>query len=269
MGDPGDATLDAVSEAGAVRVRREPPVFQPVVVARVERPVPGFVRVTLAGWAPPVGTAPAASIRVLLPSLGAAELVMPTWRGNEFLLPSGERPVIRTLTPLAADPGSGASEASAEPCVTVAVFLHEGGAASAWASSVGPGAEVAVSGPGRGYPVDDAATLFVVAGDESALPAMGQVLAALPVSASVRVLAQARPDARLPLKRDVAVEWCDDVAEAVTALGLPGEARVWAAGEASAMQRIRKHLFDTLGLPRSQTWVRGYWKHGRAGGGDD
>jgi NADPH-dependent ferric siderophore reductase len=31
------------------------------------------------------------------------------------------------------------------------------------------------------------------------------------------------------------------------------------------VQRIRKHLFDELGLPRSATTVRGYWKHGRAG----
>jgi NADPH-dependent ferric siderophore reductase len=44
---------------------------------------------------------------------------------------------------------------------------------------------------------------------------------------------------------------------------------VWAAGEAAAVQRIRRHLFDDRGLPRAQTSVRGYWKHGRAGDGDD
>jgi NADPH-dependent ferric siderophore reductase len=45
--------------------------------------------------------------------------------------------------------------------------------------------------------------------------------------------------------------------------------RVWVAGEAAAVQRIRRHLFEDRGLPRSQASVRGYWKHGRRGNGDD
>ncbi len=51
---------------------------------------------------------------------------------------------------------------------------------------------------------------------------------------------------------------------AVEALDLAPDARVWAAGEAAAVQRIRTHLFDGRGLARSQAVVRGYWKHGRA-----
>jgi NADPH-dependent ferric siderophore reductase len=42
---------------------------------------------------------------------------------------------------------------------------------------------------------------------------------------------------------------------------------VWAAGEAAAMQRIRKHLFDERNAPRDHTTVRGYWKHGRTATG--
>jgi NADPH-dependent ferric siderophore reductase len=38
------------------------------------------------------------------------------------------------------------------------------------------------------------------------------------------------------------------------------EARIWAAGEAAAMQRIRRHLFDDRGVDRSHTMIRGYWK---------
>jgi NADPH-dependent ferric siderophore reductase len=38
---------------------------------------------------------------------------------------------------------------------------------------------------------------------------------------------------------------------------------VWAAGEAAAMQRLRRHLFDERGVPRSAAVVRGYWKRGR------
>ena len=56
---------------------------------------------------------------------------------------------------------------------------------------------------------------------------------------------------------------------AVEAAPIEPTTRVWAAGEAASVQRIRRHLFETLGLPRSQCTVRGYWKHGRAGEADD
>jgi NADPH-dependent ferric siderophore reductase len=60
----------------------------------------------------------------------------------------------------------------------------------------------------------------------------------------------------------------DALADAVVRAPLDGDERIWAAGEAAAMQRIRRHLFETVGIPRSRAVVRGYWKHGRAGGDD-
>ena len=68
--------------------------------------------------------------------------------------------------------------------------------------------------------------------------------------------------------------WCDlatgappggVIVSAVTAAELTPDVRVWAAGEAAAMQRLRRHLFDERGLARSQVVVRGYWKQGRQG----
>ena len=89
---------------------------------------------------------PAASVRVLLPSTPGADLVVPVWTGNEFLLPNGERPVIRTLTPRRFD----AIAAELE----VQIVVHDGGAASGWVSAAAPGDAVAMSGPGRGYRID-------------------------------------------------------------------------------------------------------------------
>ena len=43
--------------------------------------------------------------------------------------------------------------------------------------------------------------------------------------------------------------------------------RVWAAGEAAAIQQLRNLFQRELELARSQTVIRGYWKHGRAGAG--
>ena len=53
--------------------------------------------------------------------------------------------------------------------------------------------------------------------------------------------------------------------DAMRAATITPATRVWAAGEAAAVQRIRHYLFDDRGIPRNHTAIRGYWKHGRAG----
>ncbi len=234
-----------------------------------------MVRVTLTGTELAGFTVeqPAASVRVLLPSSGAADLVVPSWNGNEFLLPDGGRPTIRTFTPWRVDP-----EALE---LDVGIVVHGDGVASDWAVSAEPGRPAAISGPGRGYTVDRHAPAYLVAGDETAIPAITQVLDAIPDKTPVQVRIEvAHADGRvaLPAHPGATVEWCDlpsgarpgdALGVAVRHVDLSDSARVWAAGEAAAVQRIRRHLFDDRGLPRTQTSVRGYWKHGRAGDGDD
>ncbi|HEX6422161.1 MAG TPA: siderophore-interacting protein, partial [Acidimicrobiales bacterium] len=254
-----------------VRVRREPPPFRVASVRRVERLTARMLRVTLAGPELEGFTVPepAASVRLLLPPPGADELVLPTWNGNEFLLADGQRPTIRTFTPRRADPRAGELD--------VEIVVHGQGAASGWAEAAAPASPAAVSGPGRGYAIDPAAPEFLLAGDETAIPAMSQLLGALPPDRPVRVLAEvADPGARLPFPDHphAIVEWCDlppgappgdALVTAIRAQALGEGTRVWAAGEAAAVQRIRRLLFQDRGLPRSQASVRGYWKHGRAG----
>lgn len=234
-----------------------------------------LVRVTLAG-PDLVGfevDEPAASVRLLLPSAGRSDLVLPEWNGNEFLLPDGERPAIRTLTPRRADPEAGELD--------VDVVVHGGGVASPWAEAAQPGDPAAVSGPGRGYAIDESAPGFLLGGDETAIPAISQLLEALPADRPVQVhIEVASPDARLPLPDHPrgTVEWHDlpagaapgdALVAAIRAADLPPGGRVWAAGEAAAMQRIRRHLFDERGVPRRETTVRGYWKQGRGGDAED
>lgn len=256
------------------RVRREPPPFRNVTVARSRALSPRLVRVTLTGPALDglVIDQPAASVRLLLPGPGSDELVIPSWRGNEFLLPDGRRPVIRTLTPRRFDPGG--------PELDVEVVLHGGGVASSWAATAAEGSPAAISGPARGYAIDPGATGFVLAGDETALPAIGQLLESLPARTPVTVFVEvARPDARLELPPHplATVEWCDlpegaapgdAFVAALAGAELPPGVRVWVAGEAAAVQRARRDLFGDRGIPRSDATVRGYWKHGRAGGDD-
>jgi NADPH-dependent ferric siderophore reductase len=259
----------AAADRNAVRVRREPPRFRRVVVRGVESLTPRLVRVTLMGPELSGFTVeqPAASVRLLLPSPGEHELVMPTWNGNEFLLPDGTRPVIRTFTPRRADPASQELD--------VEIVVHGGGAASEWAQAASSGDAAAVSGPGRGYTIDTSAPTFLLAGDETAIPAMSQLLEELPDEATAQVHVEvADPGARLPFPDHprATLHWHDlpagaaagdALVEAVQRAEFDRGGRVWAAGEAAAVQRIRRHLFEERGLPRAQASVRGYWKHGR------
>jgi NADPH-dependent ferric siderophore reductase len=256
------------------RIRREPPAFRRVAVAGIRPLTPRLIRVTVGG--PELDglviEQPAASVRLLLPAPGSSELVMPTWQGNEFRMPDSSRPTIRTLTPLRLD--------STTQELDLEIVVQEGGAASAWAQAARPGDKAALSGPGRGYPIDAEATGFVLGGDESAIPAISQLLEVLPADKPVHVVIEvADPAARLELPKHPAatVDWYDlpagappgdSLVAAITATDPAPGTRIWAAGEAAAMQRIRRHLLDERNLPRSETWIRGYWKAGRAGDDD-
>ena len=264
-----------IGQPTPLRVRREPPAFRRVSVRRTQPLSPHMIRVTLAGPELDGFTAdlPAASVRVLVPVPPSAALVVPTWNGNEFLLPDGSRPPIRTLTPRRVDP------ASLE--LDVDVVIHDRGAASRWALETGDGSAAAVSGPGRGYLIDPEASDVVLLGDESAIPAIGQLLEAVAPGITIRVFIEVdHPDSRitLPDHPGAKVEWLDRPAgaegggELVTAaqtVRLDPGTRLWAAGEASVMQRVRRLLFDERGFPRARATVRGYWKHGRSGDPED
>jgi len=214
-------------------------------------------------------TQPASSIRVLLPTAEAHGLVLPRWNGNEFLLPDGARPAMRTFTPRRLDIESLELD--------VDIVIHDGGLASRWVVSAEPGDPVAISGPGRGYDIDPGAAAFVLAGDDTALPAISQLLEALPAATPVQVcLEVSHPDARLelPPHRRATVAWHDlppgaapgeALVAAVRDVRLAPGSRVWVAGEAAAVQRIRGELFAERGIPRASATVRGYWKHGRSG----
>ncbi len=173
-----DAVTDSSRRASDLaRLRREPPRFRQVAVRRLAPLSPRLVRVTLAGDELDgfTVTKPAASVRLLIPERDTTELVVPAWNGNEFLLAGGRRPTIRTFTPRRTDPE--ALELDLD------IVVHGGGAASIWVDQVSEGSAAAISGPGRGYDIDATAPAFLLAGDETAIPAMSQLLEHLPPNA--------------------------------------------------------------------------------------
>jgi len=216
---------------------------------------------------------PAASVRLLLPAPGTDALVIPAWNGNEFLLPDGSRPALRTFTPRRVD--ADALELDLD------MVLHGRGVMSEWAERAKPGDEAAVSGPGRGYTIDLDAPAFFLAGDESAIPAMSQLLEVLPSHAPVAIHIEITQDdakLELPEHANTSIEWHrlpdgdrpgDTLLDATRRAPWVDGTKVWVAGEAAGVQRIRKFLFEERGLPRTQCTIRGYWKIGRGGDADD
>lgn len=264
----GAVTSDDV-DARLQRVRREPPRFRRVQL-RSKRPLSARMLRLVLGGDELDGfaiEAPASSVRLLLPPAGADVLEMPTWTGNQFELATGERAPIRTFTPRLFD--------AEQLELTLDVVLHDHGAATDWARRADVGDEVAISGPGRSEPLDPAARSFLLAGDESALPAMCQLLEWIDRDRSIEVHIEiAGPDARfdLPDHPGAVITWHEADAHAA-----PGDSivaaveqtddlpdAVWVAGEAAAVQRLRTHLFDERGRSRRSVTARGYWKLGRS-----
>ncbi len=248
-------------------IRREPPTFRRLSVIRVQTITPYLSRVRLGGEALEgfVIEAPASSVRLLLPPAPDQSLVVPTWNGNEFLFDDGSRPSIRTFTPLESEPDS----------IALDIVHHQGGVVSDWVQAVKPGGEAAISGPGRGYSVDQNAAAFVIGGDETAMPAIGQLLAEIPPHVATDTIIEVRdPAATVPLPESESrmLSWVvrPDGQSPGTSLErqlrkteTPPGVKVWVAGEAASMHRIRKFYFDERGLERRDVTVRGYWKHGR------
>lgn len=251
------------------RVRRPPPPFGRIVLDERAKLSPRLLRLSFVGESLRTLTVdqPAASVRLVVP-WPDTDLELPQWNGNEFLLADGTRPALRTFTPLRADAVVGRLD--------LEIVRHPGGAVSRWAESATPGAEAGISGPGAGYVYPTGAERLLVLGDETAIPAITQLVDTAPDHLSLDIHVETiRADAVLDLDlRPVdEIEWHVSaggthpgvqLAAVVEAIDeLPAGTHVWAAGEASAMQRIRNHLFRTLGVDRARATVRGYWKPAR------
>jgi NADPH-dependent ferric siderophore reductase len=257
------------SDATMQRLRREPPAFRRVQVRSISSLSARMLRVVLGGDELDgfAIDAPALSVRLLLPPPGHDAIEMPSWTGNQFELASGERAPIRTFTPRDFD--------GERLELTLDIVLHDHGAATDWARRSRVGDEVAVSGPGRSEPLDGDARSFLLVGDESALPAMCQLLEWIDPACTIEMHVEiADPAARfdVPAHPGATVTWHEAAPGAAPGASMVHTVEeldeladaVWVAGEAAAVQRLRTHLFDVRGRSRRSVTARGYWKQGRS-----
>jgi NADPH-dependent ferric siderophore reductase len=244
--------------------------FRPLSVVEVEAVTPRLVRVSLAGAALEGFeiAAPTQHVKLLFPAPGQDAPTLPEPGPDGLRFPDDQpRPVMRTFTPRRFDPASGRLD--------VEFVLHEEGPATAWARRAAPGAGLALAGPGGRLPLALESGHYIVAGDESAIPAVGTLLDALPASASAQVFLEVDgPDDQFALssRADVAVTWRhrapgafgEELLGAMTGADLTGAAGIWVACEAAAVRRIRRLLLTDRAVDPSRLVTRGYWRLGEA-----
>ncbi|GAV37080.1 Vibriobactin utilization protein ViuB [Roseomonas sp. TAS13] len=119
---------------------------------------------------------------------------------------------------------------------------------------------------------------MVLAGDETALPAIGRILEELPSDArgvAIVEVADAREEQDLPHPPGVALRWLHRnglpagtpnlLPAALRALHWPesGTAAAWAAAEFQVAQSMRCHLRDERGLDKDRCYCAAYWRQER------
>jgi NADPH-dependent ferric siderophore reductase len=148
------------------------------------------------------------------------------------------------------------------------------GIAGPWAASARPGDVFRFNGPGGGYTPDPAAEWHLLAGDESALPAIAAALEKMPPGARVKAfieVADASEEQKLETQADAEVVWLhrgsqpigSPLVEAVRALEFPSAAvQVFVHGEANFVKELRGYFRREKQLPMSQMSISGYWRQG-------
>lgn len=159
--------------------------------------------------------------------------------------------------------------------IDIDFVLHGHGTAGRWAETAAPGDTVGALGPRGAFLVKDVFPWYVMAADETALPALARWVEVLrpgvPVHAYIEVSAAASR-LELPSHADLTVTWVERPAGVAPSTGLAEaimrheypdtDGFVWVAGESMGIKPARRWLRHELGLDRDHWDVDGYWRQG-------
>ena len=170
--------------------------------------------------------------------------------------------------------------------LSIGVGVHgDHGVVGPWALEAQPGQRVYLMGPAGAYAPSPEADWHLMAGDESALPAIAAALEALPDDAVGMVFIEVAGPAdeiTLPVPAKVQLNWihrggradlisgerAGDNAPLIKAVTgsrwLPGQVQVFIHGEAQAvMHNLRPYIRKQRGVEAQWASISGYWRRGR------
>ncbi|MFI1212821.1 SIP domain-containing protein [Streptomyces sp. NPDC020802] len=261
------------------RLTVRPPTLREVEVVRTADITPGMRRVTLGGEQLRAFTTADGFVRrafespgfdddlvLYFPYPGQQGPVLPVQGATKLIVPKDPRPLSRAYTVRRWDPETGELD--------VDFVRHGVGAGTTWACRTRPGDRIHLSGPSTSKAFPTGADWLLVAGDDTALPAIGRLLDELPPDARAQVFIEIAEDAHRQKLREppgVDVTWLvrseatagtvSLLTEAVrSAKWWSGQAFVWLAGEHKAVRDIRRHLVEDRGVPKEDIDFAGYWR---------
>ncbi|HLV83429.1 siderophore-interacting protein [Devosia alba] len=187
-------------------------------------------------------------------------------RGAEFA--EGERPEMRDYTPRQYDLDAGTLDLD--------FVLHGDGPASSWAAQASIGQTLVIGGPRGSLIVPAAFDWYLLAGDETAIPALARRIAELPEGAPViAVIEVDNPAEHQPLPGSADVRlihvYRNGAPAGSTSLILDrlrvtsfpeGTGYAYVAGEASMSKAVRAHLTGERGFAPDYVKAAGYWRLG-------
>ncbi|MFE9609285.1 siderophore-interacting protein [Streptomyces sp. NPDC006012] len=252
----------------AERPARKPRRPHTAQVVRTERLTPHMQRVVLGGAGLAgfeAGTCTDHYVKLLFPAAGATYPDPFDMERIRAEFPREQWPVTRTYTVRAWDPE--------QRELTLDFVVHgEEGLAGPWALRVRPGETVRFMGPGGAYAPDAGADWHLLAGDESALPAIARALESLPEGARAHAFVEiSGPQEEQKIDSGVPVVWVhrgdrrvgEALVEAVRALEFPaGRVHAFVHGEAGFVKELRRLLRVECAIPREDLSISGYWRLG-------
>lgn len=206
-------------------------------------------------------------LTVYFPYPGQLDPVLPVQGEARLIVPKDPRPLSRAYTVRRWDGGNGELD--------IDVVKHGVGTGTTWAHRTQPGDRLHLSGPStsKGFPIG--ADWLLVAGDDTALPAIGRLLDELPSDARAQVFIEVAEEAHrqdLRAVPGVEVTWLvrdgapagsgSLLTDAVRgAAWWSGQAFAWLAGEHTAVRALRRHLVEDRGMAKEDVDFAGYWRH--------
>ncbi|MDX6348770.1 MAG: hypothetical protein QOF84_3560 [Streptomyces sp.] len=148
------------------------------------------------------------------------------------------------------------------------------GLAGPWAAAVQPGDDLFFGGPGGAYAPAEDADWHLLAGDESALPAIAAALEQLPAGAKAHAFVEVDSPAdeqKVETAAGAEIVWLhrdgapvgQKLVRAVSELDFPaGDVHAFVHGEAGFVKELRRVLRVERGIPRERLSISGYWRLG-------
>lgn len=247
---------------GDIARNRQPPNFATATVRRVWRVAPRFLRVEMdCADTTRLSVDRGMHFSLLLPPDGRK----PVWprldKNGRTVMPAGDDQLHRAVyTFVDLDP--------VHDRFTFDIFEHNGGRTTTWARMAQPGDYVGISGPGSGDfpPGQD----LLIAGDETALPAIRRILAMSPATRRGRVVIEVgTPEDIIDLAHPagMTLTWQlrsrNETLWDVLATELPpgsDDRYVWIAAEKDLVRKAKARFRDSLGIGPKEGYFAYYWE---------